>query len=167
MLREQGQFSELLLRKDGGTAGCTGIRGLAWAWRCACVQEAGNHGNGLQHWLWHWQAWTGCCMQRKQAMDYVICVYECGCKDLGEDGQLCTVLLGRDALLSWHRIVSGLWSSRQQGCNSVCRGSKSCGGDYVQVCALVHMRCTRQDRFLEAPMARPTGFVVDVGDQDF
>ena len=35
------------------------------------------------------------------------------------------------------------------------------------MCALVHMECARQDRFSEAPTARPTGFVADVGDQDF
>ena len=77
------------------------------------------------------------------------------------------MLLGRVALLSWHKIVSGRWSSQWQGCNGVCRGPKSCGEDYVQVCELVHVRCTRQDRFSEAPTARPTGFVVNVGDQDF
>ena len=41
------------------------------------------------------------------------------------------------------------------------------GDDYEQVCALVHTGCTRQNRFSEAPTARPTGFVVDVGGQDF
>ena len=106
-------------------------------------------------------------MQRKQALDYVIHVYECGCKDLGEDGQLCTVLIGQVALLSWHRIVSGWWSSQQQRCDGVCRGSKSCGDDYAQLCALVHTWCTQQNRFSEAPTARLMGFVVDVGDQDF
>ena len=43
-------WTEAVLRvaaaKDGGTAGCIGIRGLAWTWRYACVQEAGNRGNG-------------------------------------------------------------------------------------------------------------------------
>ena len=94
-------------------------------------------------------------------------MYECGCKDLGEDGQLYAVLLGWAALLSWHNIVSGWWSSRQQRCNGVYRGSRSCGEDYVQLCALVHTGCTRQDRSSVTPTARPTGFVVDVEDQDF
>ena len=94
-------------------------------------------------------------------------MYECGCKDLGEDGQLYAVLLGWDALLSWHNIVSGWWSSRQQRYNGVYRGSRSCGEDYVQLCALVHTGCTPQDRSSVTPTARPTGFVVDVEDQDF
>ncbi len=92
---------------------------------------------------------------------------ECGCKDLGEDGQLYAVLLGWAALLSWHNIVSGWWSSRHRGCNGVCRGSESCEMDYVQLCALVHTGCTRQNSFSATPTARPTGFAVDVGDQDF
>ena len=29
----------------------------------------------------------------------------------------------------------------------MCRGSESCGQDYVQLCALVHTGCTRQNRF--------------------
>ena len=33
-------------------------------------------------------------------------------------------------------------------CNSVRRGSRSCGEDRVQLCALVHTGCPRQDRFL-------------------
>ena len=74
-------------------------------------------------------------------------MYECGCKDLGEDGQLYAVLLGWAALLSWHNIVSGWWSSRHRGCKGVCRDSESCGLDYVQLCALVHTGCTRQNRF--------------------
>ena len=44
---------------------------------------------------------------REQHLEYVVNVYECGCKDLGEDGQLYAVLLGWAALLSWHNIVSG------------------------------------------------------------
>ena len=65
------------------------------------------------------------------------------------------------------QIVSGWWSSRHQGYNGVCRSSESCGEDYVQLCALVHTGCTRQNRFSVTPTARPTGFVVDVGGQDF
>jgi hypothetical protein len=34
-------------------------------------------------------------MRRKQDLGYVVRVYECGCKGVGEDGRLCTVLLGR------------------------------------------------------------------------
>ena len=104
---------------------------------------------------------------QEAGLEYIICVYECGCKDLGEDGQLYMVLLGWAALLSWHRIVLGWWSSQQQECNSVCRGSELCGEDCVQLCALVHTGCTQQGRFSVTLTARPTGFVVDVGDQDF
>ena len=103
----------------------------------------------------------------RQHLEYVVRVYECGCRDLGEDGQLYAVLLGWAALLSWHNIVPGWWSSRHQGCNGVCRGSESSGEDCAQLCALVHTGCTRQDRFSVTPTARLTGFVVDVGDQDF
>ena len=84
----------------------------------------------------------------RQRLEYVVRVYECGCRDLGEDGQLCAMLLGWGALLPWHNIVSGWWSSRQQGCNGVCKGSESWEEDWVQLCALVHTGCTRQDRFL-------------------
>ena len=73
------------------------------------------------------------------------------------------VLLSRVVVLPWHKVGSGRWSSQWQGCSSVCRGSEACGEDHVQVCALVHTKCTRQDRFSEAPTVRPTGFVVDVG----
>ena len=44
-------------------------------------------------------------MHRRQGLEYVLCVYECGCKDLGKDRQLCMVLLGWAALLSWHNCV--------------------------------------------------------------
>ena len=67
-----------------------------WACRYACVQEASNRGNGAAV-LAVALGKTGCCMQRRQDLEYVVCVYECGCKDLGEDGRLCTVLLGRVA----------------------------------------------------------------------
>ena len=40
------------------------------------------------------------------------------------------------------------------------------GGLYTAVCT-VHTECTRQNRFSATPTARPTGFAVDVGDQDF
>ena len=130
-----------------------------WAWRYTCVQEAGNRRDEQQ--LGLDDACGGC-----RVWIYAICVYKCECKDLGEDGRLCTVLLGRAALLSWHKFVLGWWSSRQQGCSDACRGLRLCGKDYVQVCALVHARCTQQDRFLATPTVRPTGFVVNVGDQD-
>ena len=39
------------------------------------------------------------------------------------------------------------------------------GGLYTAVCT-VHTECTRQNRFSATPTARPTGFAVDVGDQD-
>ena len=49
---------------------------------------------GLRYWLQHWaQDWV---LYAKEAdLEYVVHVYECGCKDLGEDGRLCTVLLSR------------------------------------------------------------------------
>ena len=84
---------------------------------------------------------------------------------MGEDGWLYNVLLCRVVMLS--RLVSGQWSSQQQEYNDVCRASKLCGEDCALVCVLVHAECARQDRFSEAPTVRPTGFVVDVGDQDF
>ena len=42
-------------------------------------------------------------------------MYECGCKDLGENGQLYAVLLGWAALLSWHRMMRGLILCRGGG----------------------------------------------------
>ena len=47
----------------------------------------------LRYWLRRWA--TGCCMRRRQELEYVIHVYEFECKDLGEDGRLYLVLLGR------------------------------------------------------------------------
>ena len=58
---------------------------------------------------------------------------------MGEDGQLCVVLLGWAALLSWHnlgQIVSGWWSSRQQRCKDACGGTESCGEDCIRLCVL-------------------------------
>ena len=55
---------------------------------------------------------------------------------MGEDGQLCVVLLGWAALLSWHSIVSGWWSSRPQRCKDACGGSESCGEDCIRLCVL-------------------------------
>ena len=49
---------------------------------------------GLQYWLWHW-ARLGAAHAKEADLEYMICVYECGCKGLGEDRQVCTVLLGR------------------------------------------------------------------------
>ena len=66
---------------------------------------------------------------------------------MGEDGQLCAVLLGWAALLLWHSIVSGWWSSRPQRCKDACGGSESCGEDCIRLCVLVHTGCTRQNRF--------------------
>ena len=59
----------------------------------------------LQYWLrrrtgLNWVLYVG-----RHRLEYVLRVYECGCKDLGEDGQLCAVLLGWAALLSWHICV--------------------------------------------------------------
>ena len=95
----------------------------------------------------------------RQRLEYVVRVYECGCRDLGENGRLYAVLLGWAALLSWHNIVSGWLSSRHQGYNGVCRSSESCGEDYIRLCVLVHIGCTRQNRFSATPTARPTGLL--------
>ena len=84
-----------------------------------------------------------------------------------ENGRLYAVLLGWAALLSWHNIVSGWWSSRPQRWKDACGGSESCGEDCIRLCALVHTGCIRQNRFSATPTARPTGFAVDVEDQDF
>ena len=86
---------------------------------------------------------------------------------MGEDVQLYAVPLGWAALLSWHSVVPGWWSSRPQRCKDACGGSESCGEDCIRLCVLVHTGCTRQNRFSVTPTARPTGFVVDVEDQDF
>ena len=48
--------------------------------RYAIVETGCNTGCGTG------QAWTGCCMQMMPGLEYMIHVYECGCKDLGEDG---------------------------------------------------------------------------------
>ena len=40
VLRGQGLDTKLLLRKDSGTVDILWTQGLAWAWWCACVQEA-------------------------------------------------------------------------------------------------------------------------------
>ena len=98
---------------------------------------------------------SGCCMIGRRRLEYVVRVYECGCTDLGEDGQIYAVLLGWAALLSWHSIVPGWWSSRQQRCKDACRGSESCGEDCIRLCVLVHTECTRQNRFSATPTARP------------
>ena len=39
---DRGLATELLLRKDGGKVDILRTRRLAWAWRYAGVQEAGN-----------------------------------------------------------------------------------------------------------------------------
>ena len=58
-------------------------------WRYARVQEAGNRGSGAAV-LAAALGKSGCCMQRRQDLEYMhmVHVYECGCKDLGEDGWL-------------------------------------------------------------------------------
>ena len=99
----------------------------------------------------------------------MICVYECGCKDLGEDGRLYVVLLGSVFSAVMEQNCAGVVElSACSRSATVCAGVlNSCGEDCVQLCVLVHTGCTRQDRFSATPTARPTGFVVDVGDQDF
>jgi hypothetical protein len=106
-------------------------RGLSWVWRYTCVQEV-SFGNGLVAVLATARSRHDLGDIRSGATSGVrgTCD-ECGCKDLGEDGQLYAVLLGWAALLSWHNIVSGWWSIRHRGCNGVCRGSELCGQDYV------------------------------------
>ena len=68
---------------------------------CMCTgacQEVANRGNGAAV-LAAALGKTGCCMQRRQDLEYMVHVYECGCKDLGEDScaWCCWVLLGRVA----------------------------------------------------------------------
>ena len=64
----------------------------------------------LQYWLQHEAGMTWAIYCQDQHLEYEVNVYECGCKDLGEDGQLYAVLLGWAALLLWHIIVLGWWS---------------------------------------------------------
>ena len=101
------------------------------------------------------QACSGCYKQWEAEFGVRFTCVRMRCKDLGEDGQLCVVLLGWAALLSWHSIVSGWWSSRQQRCKDACGGSESCGEDCIRLCVLVHTECTRQNRFSATPTARP------------
>ena len=105
-------------------------------------------------------------MQRRQDLEYMVCVYECGCKDLGKDRQLCMVLLGRVASAVMAQDCARVVELLAAGVQQCAQGSKSCGDDCIKLCALVHTGCTQQDRFSEALTARSTGFVVDVGDKD-
>ena len=82
------------------------------------------------------QACSGCYKQWEAEFGVRITCVRMRCKDLGEDGQLCVVLLGWAALLSWHSIVSGWWSSRQQRCKDACGGTESCGEDCIRLCVL-------------------------------
>ena len=43
----------------------------------------------------------------------------------------------------------------------MCSGSELCGMDYVQLCALVHTGCTRQDRFFGDTDGETDGELVD------
>ena len=51
------------------------------------------------------QACSGCYKQWEAKFGVRITCVRMRCKDLGEDGQLCVVLLGWAALLSWHRMM--------------------------------------------------------------
>ena len=99
---DRGLATELLLQKDGGKAGH-----ISDTKTCVGMEVRGCTGGG-QSWkraecstgLAQLQACSGCYKQGRLSLEYGLCVYECGCKDLGEDGQLCAVLLGWAALLS-------------------------------------------------------------------
>ena len=51
------------------------------------------------------QACSGCYKQWEAEFGVRFTCVRMRCKDLGEDGQLCVVLLGWAALLSWHRMM--------------------------------------------------------------
>ena len=165
MLCEQGLFSELLLRKDGGMAGCWDMRTCVDMEVHMCTGGGQSQKQGCSTSFSTGQLGAVCEGGRIWSMWYV-CM-NVGARTWMRTDRCMWCCWAGCFLLSWHRIVPGWWSSQQQGCNSVCRGSKLCVGDCVQLCALVHTGCTQQDRFSAALMVRLTGFVVDVGDQDF
>ena len=86
------------LRGHGGTR----------VYRRRAIAEIGR----LRHWAG--MKWVRYAEDTVSGID-VIRVWECGCKGLGEHGRLYTVLLGRDVLLSWHKIVPGWWRSQSRG----------------------------------------------------
>ena len=83
---------------------------------------------------------------------------------MGENGRLYAVLLGWAALLSWHNIVSGWWSSRQQRCKDACGGTESCGEDCIRLCVLCTQSALGRTGFRRH--RRRDRLAVDVGDQD-
>ena len=113
------------------------------------------------------QACSGCYKQWEAEFGVRITCVRMRCKDLGEDGQLCVVLLGWAALLSWHnlgQIVSGWWSSRQQRCKDACGGTESCGEDCIRLCVLCTQSALGRTGFRRH--RRRDRLAVDVGDQD-
>ena len=72
-------------------------RGLAWAWRYAGVQEVSIGNGSVAVRLRRGAGMTWAIYGREQHLEYVVRVYECGCRDLGENGRLHAVLLGRAA----------------------------------------------------------------------
>ena len=99
VLRGQGLFSELLLQKDGGmmvgrindTRTCEDMEVRV----CKGGGQSRKRGCGTGYGTG--QVWVLYSIRRRQDLEYVVRVCECGCKNLGEDGRLCTVLLGRVA----------------------------------------------------------------------
>ena len=142
---------------------------LAWAWRYAGVQEV-NFGNGLVavlatarsgHDLGDirsggniWSTWYVCMNAGAGTLarmgDCMRCCWA---------GLLCchgtTLCRGGGALSTRGAAVCA------EALNRVGKAI------YVQLCALVHTGCARQNRFSVTPTEKLTGFVVDVGDQHF
>ena len=114
------------------------------------------------------QACSGCYKQWEAEFGVRVTCVRMRCKDLGEDGQLCVVLLGWAALLSWHRmmrradVVSGWWSSQQQ--QDACGGTESCWEDCIRLCVLCTQSALGRTGFRRH--RRRDRLAVDVGDQD-
>ena len=164
---DRGLATELLLRKDGDKVGY-----IEDTKTCVGMEVRGCTGGG-QSWkravcstgLAQSQACSGCYKQWEAEFGVRFTCVRMRCKDLGEDGQLCVVLLGWAALLSWHnlgQIVSGGWSSRQQ--QDACGGTESCGEDCIRLCVLCTQSALGRTGFRRH--RRRDRLAVDVGDQD-
>ena len=146
--------------------GGSGIRGLAWAWRCACVQGVENRRKGSAAALGQPDR-SAMCGQWSECFRWMWYV----CEDVsagtwtrkGGCKRCCCV--GAD-LLPRHKLVSGWWGSQWQGCCGVCR-CLNCAGRTSCRCACLSTQDTLGGAGLpETPTARSTGFNVDVGYQD-
>ena len=104
---DRGLATELLLRKDGDKVGY-----IEDTKTCVGMEVRGCTGGGQSRkravcstGLAQSQACSGCYKQWEAEFGVRITCVRMRCKDLGEDGQLCVVLLGWAALLSWHRMM--------------------------------------------------------------